>query len=165
MAQSACNLISRFVIWACLIFNPIFFILTATSLAACSRSTHSMHLAILRTWVIIFFMYWWSSERMDFKSTTHWWSIHSLLPSSRWVSWVRPTIKTFVIDDVSSKFILGSNHSSHSWLIAVSSSLNPRPLKMSLSSLPKNSSRTSTNRWVHRELSHCPCNKLLTQLT
>ena len=144
MAQSAYNLISRFVIRAYLIL--IFIILT--SLAAGSRSTHSMHLAILRTWVIILFTYWWSSEpwRVDFQSTTNWWLIHSLLPSSKWVSWVRLTTKTWVINDVLPEFMLATNHASHSWLIAALSSLNPRLSMISLSSLPRNSSKTLTNR-------------------
>ena len=51
MAQSACNLISRFVIRPCFFFMYIRDILI--SLAAGSRSTNSVHLAILRTWVII----------------------------------------------------------------------------------------------------------------
>ena len=44
-----------------------------------------------------------SSERMNFQSTTNWWLIHSLLPSSKWVSLVKPATRMLVVDDVLSK--------------------------------------------------------------
>ena len=45
------------------------------------------------------------------------------------------------------KFMLATNHASHSWRIAVLSFLNPRHLMIKYkSSLPANSSKTSTKR-------------------
>ena len=49
------------------------------------------------------------------------------------------------VSDVSSEFIPAINHASHSWLIAVQSSLNPLVSTISLSSLLANLSKTLTN--------------------
>ena len=96
----------------CLI--PIFIILYFWQLARDPRTACTWQ-SFARELPFLFYMYSSIlSERMDFQSTTNWWSIHLLLPSSKWVSWVRPTIIKLVIDDVSSEFILTTNHALHS---------------------------------------------------
>ena len=84
--------------------------------------------------------------RNHFQSTTVWWSVNSVMPSSKWVTWVRRAIR-LVMDDVSNFILLlvATNHASHSWPTAVQSSPNPRLSKITFSSLPANSSLTSTN--------------------
>ena len=151
MAQSACNLISRFVIRPWLIPIYIYQIdifgswLAIHAQHATGRTSHVSH----RSFHIDYYYGIWTDGFIYLQSTTLRWLTSSVTPSSKWVTWVRRQ-ERLVIDDVSPnlKFTLATitNHASYSWLIAVSSSLNPRLLMMSFSSLLANSSLTSTNR-------------------
>ena len=135
------------------LFNSYIYIMILISLAAGSRFTHSMHLAIFRTWVIIIlfvFDYYygiWADGFNHLQLITARWSMSSLRPSSKWVSWVRRSLR-LVIDDIDKVYpsCHCTNHASRSWQIAVQPSLNLRNSRMTSSFLLANSSLTSTNR-------------------
>ena len=109
MAQSACNLISRFVIrfWLIHIYISFWYLwqLARDQRTACTWQSFARESSFFSC-----NQYWRSSERMDFQLATQRWIMHSLPPSSKWVSLVRPRIGTLVIDDVLSKFILTTYH-------------------------------------------------------
>ena len=148
MAHSACNLISRFVIRACLIYIYIYhFDIFGSWLAihaqhATGKTSHVSH----RSFHIDYYYGIWTDGFIYLQSTTPRWLTSSVTPSSKWVTWVRKKERLVIDVSPNLKFILATtNHTSHSWLIAVSSSLNPRLSTIKLSSLPAKSSPTSNN--------------------